>query len=99
EVAVGILPVLVAGLDPGSEERLLRLVVLVPVVGHDRIAFDPQVADLALRHGVSLVVDDDRLVARHRFSRGAGPRVTRAVRGTAVQDLRRPDAIDELDAE
>ena len=50
EVAVGVLVVLVAGLDPVAEERLLGLLVLVPVVGHGRVALDAQVADLALRH-------------------------------------------------
>src|SRR3989440_12019625 len=71
EVAVGILPVLVARLDPWAVERLLRLLVLVPVVGHRRVALDAQVADLALRDRPALVVHDDRLVARHRLPGGA----------------------------
>ena len=47
EVAVRVLVVLVPGLDPRAEERLLRLVVLVPVVGHRRVAAHAEVADLA----------------------------------------------------
>src|SRR5438874_4374251 len=62
EEAVGVLPVLVARLDPRAVERLLRLLVLVPVVGHRRVALDAQVADVTLLDGPALVVHDDRLV-------------------------------------
>src|SRR5205823_7437613 len=99
EVTVLVLEVLVAGLDPGTEERLLRLLVLVPVVGHDRVALDAQVPDLAGGHRPPLVVHDDRLVAGHGQARRARPRRTGAVRDEDVEDLRRADAVDELDAE
>ena len=50
---VGVLRVLVAGADPVPFDRVLGLLVLVPVAGADRIAADPQVADLARRRPAS----------------------------------------------
>src|SRR5215510_1671914 len=99
EVALGVLVVLVACLDPRAEERLLGLVVLVPVVGHRRVALDAQVADLAARDAMPLVVDDRELVAGHGHARRAGARTPRAIRDEDVADLGGTDAVDDLHAE
>src|SRR2546425_5563003 len=94
-----VLVVLVAGLDPLTEERLLGLLVLVPVVRHRRVALDADVADLAARHGRAVVVHDGELVARHRHAGRARARVAGTIRDEDVADLRGPDAVDDLDAE
>src|SRR4029453_14046386 len=52
------LVVLVPGLDPLAEERFLRLLVLVPVVRHRRVALDADVADLSQRHRTAAVLPD-----------------------------------------
>src|SRR6266542_2398445 len=99
EVAVVVLVVLVARLDPVAKERGLGLLVLVPVIGHGRVALDLQVADLALRHGPPLVVHDSCLVTRHRQPSRARPRLAGPVREEDVEDLGRADAVENLDAE
>src|SRR5207237_3930696 len=88
-----------ARLDPGPGERLFRLVVLVPVVRHRGVTLDAQVADLALRHGTSVVVDDHGLVARHGPAGRARARRAGTIGQKDVQDLRRANAIDDLHAE
>src|SRR5204862_4359346 len=99
EVAILVLVVLVARLDPRAEERLFGLLVLVPVVRHRGVALDTEVADLALRHGAPLVVHDGELVARHGKPRGAGARRARTVRDEAVAALRRAEPVDARDAQ
>src|SRR5262245_2714074 len=99
EVAVLVLVILVARLDPCAEERLLGLVVLVPVVRHRGVAFDAQVADLAARDRPALVVDDRELVAGYGQARRAGARPPRAVRDEDVPDLSGANAVDDLHAE
>ena len=82
-----------------AEERVLGLLVLVPVIGHDGVALDTEVADLPRRHRPPLVVDQDGLVARHGQPGRAGPDLARAVRQEDVQDLGGPDAVQHLHAE
>src|SRR5262244_477413 len=48
EEAVRVLVILVARLYPVTEEGGFGLFVLIPVVGHGRVALDAQVADLTL---------------------------------------------------
>src|SRR5262249_54532529 len=99
EVTVLVLPILVSGLDPRTEERLLGPVVLVPVEGHRGVALDAQIADLAPRHRPAVVVHDRRLIAGHGHPRGARPNLIRTVREKDVKDLRGPDPVDDFDAE
>ena len=99
EIAVGVLVVLVACLDIVAEQRPPRLLLLVPVVRHDRVALDPEIADLPGRHRASVIVDDQGLVARHGQPCRARSHLPRTIRQEDVQDLRGPDAVQRLDAE
>src|SRR3989454_11998107 len=64
EVAVLVLVVLVARLDPRAEERLFGLLVLVPVVRHRGVALDTEVADLRSEEHTSELQSPCNLVCR-----------------------------------
>src|SRR4030095_5385519 len=73
EVAVGVLVVLVPGLDPVPYEGVLRLLVLVPVVGPRGGGLDAEIADPPGGHRTAVVVHHHRLVPRHHLAGGARP--------------------------
>src|SRR5206468_11148856 len=73
EVTVLVLVVLVPGLDPGPEERFLRLLVAIPIVRHRRVPLHTKTPDLSTRHRIACLIDDDRLIAGDR--RAGGPRL------------------------
>src|SRR5215468_914458 len=70
-VAILVAIVLVASLDPRAAQRVLGLLVLVPIEGHRRIALDAQVPDRARGHRRSFLVDDRNLVTGDGNSGGA----------------------------
>src|SRR5579859_370151 len=65
EIAVLVLVIFVAGLNPGAENRILRALVLIPVLRAGAIAGDEEVTNLALRHLLALLVHNARLITRH----------------------------------
>ena len=95
EVAVFILAIGVAGVQPAVHHRLGRLLGLVPVVPGGRLRLDPQPAALALGNGIAVLIQDAGLVARHRLAAGAGPVVVEPVADEDVQRLGRADAVED----
>src|SRR5207248_635993 len=95
--SVRILNVLVAGAYPSSEDGVSGPIVLVPVAGADGVALDQQVANIANRHGLTVVVQDPGLVAGHWFARRTGTDGARLVGDEDVQDLGGTDAVEDLD--
>src|SRR5207247_4660989 len=63
EVAVLVLVVFVTRLDPRPEERLLRLLVALPIVRHRRVPLDAKISDLPPRHGPAALTDEYRLIS------------------------------------
>src|SRR5216684_860118 len=68
EVTVLILIILIAGSEPLAHERLFRFFVLIPVAGADGISADPQIANLIRSDGVSVVVDNFRVITGEHFA-------------------------------
>ena len=73
-----ILAVLIARPNPMAADRVLRLLVAVPVGGTSRITAHDEVAQLAGRHRLIVFVDETRLVPRHLDTAGARAHATRA---------------------
>ena len=71
EEAVLVLAVLVTGADPMSADRVLRLLVSIPVKGTGRVTADDEVAQVAGRDRLAMFVDEARLVSRHHEATGA----------------------------
>src|SRR6516225_674216 len=88
--------VLIAGVGPFAAERAPRLLALQPVVLCRRRALDDELADLALRHGSAVIVEQVRLVAGHRSAGRAVSHPSRAVGDKDVQHLGRADAVNDL---
>ncbi len=99
EVAVLILIILIAGAEPVAYERLFRFFVLIPVAGTDGISTDPQIANLIRRDGISVVVDNFRIVIRERFAAGARSGLAGTVGNYHVQAFRGAQGIENLDTE
>src|ERR1700687_4385182 len=66
---VGVGGVLVAGADPVALDGVPGLVMLVPIGGAGRIAFDQQVANLTRGYRLPVVIDDLRLIPRDGLPR------------------------------
>src|SRR5947207_13973111 len=81
-----VLRVLVAGADPVPLDRVLRLLVLVPVAGADRVASEPEIPDLVRIDRHAIVVEDAALVAVDD-----PPPRTRPDRATPVRNEHMPD--------
>src|SRR5439155_3513887 len=71
EVAVLVLVVFVTCLDPWPEERLLRLLVAIPIIRHRRAPLDAKIPDLPARHGPIFLINDDGLISGDRRARGS----------------------------
>src|SRR5579863_244046 len=98
EISVGILMVFIAGPDPMTGDGVLRFLVLVPIAGAGGIGFHKQVADLALRYRLVLVIDDPGFEARNDFPAGAWAYGARSVRDHHVQRLGRAKGVEDLDS-
>src|SRR5205814_2499040 len=77
----------------------LRFLMFVPVERTARVARNPQVAGVARRELVPLVVDDPRAVAGHDRAARAATRAARPVADEDVKHFRRADAVDDLGSE
>src|SRR5690348_15291706 len=71
-IAVGILPVLVAGADPVALDHVFSFLVLVPIAGANRVAADEKVSDFALRHRIVFFVNDAGVTSGNDLAAGAG---------------------------
>src|SRR5438093_3861572 len=98
-VAVGARRVPVAGEDPLAAKRPLRLRALLPVEGGGRRAAELQVADLAGRDGTVALARHARLVAGDDLAGCARARAAGEVRDGDVAELRRADAVEDLEPE
>src|SRR5262249_3455104 len=99
EVAVLVYRVFVPRADPVPFDRVLRLLVLIPVTGADGVAADPEIADLAGRHRCAAVVEKPRVVAVDILAARSGTDGAGTVRNEHVQPFGRSDAVDDVDAE
>src|SRR5207245_6527378 len=97
EEAVAVTDVFITGADPIALDGPLGLLVLVPVVGTGGIAFDQQVADLAVRHPPIDVVHYPGFVPGHEGPAAARPDLPRAVGDEDVQHFGGADAVQDLD--
>ncbi len=93
----------VAGLQPGSRQRLRRLLGLLPVAGNDLRPGDDELADLARPRFVAGVGDhfDVRVADGHADRHGARMRIdgrNRAVRRHVRRRCRLGQAVHRLDA-
>ena len=66
--ALFVHPAQIAGVEPAAGERLRGRLGLVPVAGHQRRAAVDDLADLARRDVVHVVVDDPRLDVGDRLA-------------------------------
>src|SRR6266852_6239074 len=98
-VPVGVLVILIAGVNPVAVNGIFGLLMLVPVVGGGAIAANEQVADLAPCNSVSAFIGNQRLVAGHQLARAARPDLSRAVTDEDMQYLCAADAIQDIDME
>ena len=96
EIAVGIHQIGVAG-DVPAVLHVLALARVGEIAASGRSAHG-QAADRAGRHLVAVVVDDARLVARHRPAGRAGADRVLGRADEDVQHLGRADAVEDLDA-
>src|SRR5712691_9884092 len=99
EVTVLILIILIAGSEPLAHERLFRFFVLIPVAGADGISADPQIANLIRSDGVSVVVDNFRVITGEHFAARASSNLAGAVGNDHVQAFRGAKRIENLDTE
>src|SRR6185436_7881850 len=97
--AVSVAGVFVAGVGPGALECLPGFAALIPVAFGGRGRFDQQLAHLAVRHFLARFVHQPHLVAGYRTAGGAILDVAGRVREEDVQQLRRADAIEDVDTE
>src|SRR5437870_13399714 len=97
-VAVLVHVILVAGVQPLTQERLLALAVLVQIKQSRRFALDQQVSDLAARQRIVLSVRALQLVAWEWLATRARPDIAGAVRKKNMKVLRRPNAVDDVHA-
>src|SRR5712691_5087749 len=93
--ALRIDAVAIAGEEPFSEHRPLRLLVLGPIKRECAVAFDIQVSRLPRRNGLALVVEDLQLVTGDRLAAGTGPNVVEPVGTIDVEQLGRADAVED----
>src|SRR5258705_2236981 len=98
-ITLRILVVLVAGSNPAAFDRRLGFLVLVPVARTRRVAADQQVPDLSGGHIPVLFVDDARLVAVEDPAARPRTHVARTIGAEAVENLGRPDAVENLHPE
>src|SRR5207249_4723368 len=75
EVAVFILVVLVAGAEPGPDERGFGSLVLIPIARADGIAFDEEITVLMGTDCVALFLDDLGFGTGNGLAAGAGSRL------------------------
>src|SRR6202011_3241944 len=97
--AVRIAHVFVTGTRPFALEGAARLFALVPIAVGRRRPTDAELADLALRHFAAIVVDQPRLIARHRYARRPVTDLAGIIAEEDVQHLGRADTIVDIDAE
>src|SRR5258708_34314831 len=67
-ITVSVAVIFVAGAQPLSAESLFRLLVLVPIAGAGGIAFDPEIADLAVGDWQVVLVDYAAFIAGEDLS-------------------------------
>ena len=97
--AVGIARVFVAGVGPVALKRLPGFAALVPVAFGGRGRLDHELADLAVRYVFAPFVHQPHFVARHRTAGRTVFDVAGRIRQEDVQQLRRADAVEDVDAE
>src|SRR3989441_1107147 len=90
---------LVARPHPLACERLLGALGLVPVARASAVSFDDQIAHLAGCHFAAGIVYQFRLVARDDGTARAGAHLAATVRDESVAQLRRADAVEDLEPE
>src|SRR3984893_19111697 len=87
-VALGVYGREIAGLHPaGRIDRLARLLLVIPVAEHDRIAASQQIARRAARHDPPLGIDDLYFAVRRYPSNCRNPPLDRIV-GRALEAYR-----------
>src|SRR5262245_3554864 len=99
EVALLVLGVLVAGPEPTPFHRVLRLLVLIPVTGADRIPLNPKIPNLPDRHRLTGIVEHPRAVTFDNQAARTRTDVARPVRDEHVPGFRGSDAVQDVDAE
>src|SRR6266436_1034981 len=99
EVAIRVPGVLVARPHPLARERLLGALGLVPVARARAVSLDDQIACLAGCHFAAGIVYQFRLVARYDGAARAGAHLAATVRDERVAQLRRADAVEDLEPE
>src|SRR5215469_4089374 len=97
-IATRIAVVLIARAQPVTLDGFFRLLMLIPVSGANRIALDKQIADLAIGHRLSGLVDDASLVSVEDLTARAGPSGAGTVGNEHVQSFGRADRVQYLDA-
>src|SRR5262249_54854129 len=99
EIAFGVARELVARRAVIAGEGLFRLLVRLPVTNRRGIAFDPQRSHLSVWRHLSIGADDLGLVTGHDLAQTALAHVAEAIRNVNVKHLRRPNAVQDLNAE
>src|SRR5205823_974627 len=74
-----VLVVFVTRLDPRPEERVLRLLVAIPIVRHRRVPLDAKISDLPARHGPTSLIDDNGLISGDRRAGGSRLHMPRTI--------------------
>ena len=98
-VTVGVLRVLVASAQPSAFDGVAREVVPIPVPGTDRVAPDPEVADLAGRRRLPVAIENARILAGDEVAARARSDCARTIGNEHVQRFGRSDAVENLEAE
>src|SRR6185503_10946920 len=93
------LDVHVTAAKPLALEARPRRLGATPVPGRGRVPGDPQLARRPGPNRIPLVVREADAVAADDRARRAGTAAARPVRDVDVRHLRRPDPVEDLDAE
>src|SRR5439155_14837427 len=98
-VALGMSVELVTSSDPVPFDGVLGPLVFVPVVGAGAVALDQQVAYRSVRHIRARLVNDPRLVSRHKLAARPGADPAGPIGDEDMEDLRAADAVENLPTE
>src|SRR5579875_131951 len=96
-VALFVLVILIAGMNPVTVDHIFGLLMLVPVVRGGAVPLDQQVADFTLRYGLAFFIGDDGLIARHELTGTARLYLANAIADEDMQDFGAADAIQDID--
>src|SRR5579883_2299182 len=94
-VAIGILVILIAGMNPVPGDGIFGLLMLVPIIGRDAVPANQQIANLALLHRVAVLIGNQGLVAGNQLAGAAGTDLVGPIADKDMQNLGAADAVED----